>query len=155
MRENIPIFITTVLCSILAIVGRMQESVTWRELLAGVISDPRARERIADALNINAVALKRWVSGQSNPRPEKLLSFLNALPQYREQLKKLIALEYPFLFTNLLEEDEALTIPTTFYARVIQAYATSLPSQRSSSIHALVLQQMLAQLDAPRLGMAI
>src|SRR5215469_5263327 len=127
---------------------------TWRELLGLILSDPQEKQRIASELSIRAVALGRWVTGETDPRPQNLHRLLDALPRYREMLDDLIREEYPD-FSDLDTDDSAKEIPSEFYVRVFASLASSASTLRFWSIGNLILQQALGQLDPDRLGMAI
>ena len=134
----------------------MDTSQTWRELLGKIIQDPQERQRIVTELGVNPLTLTRWVSGQSNPRPQNLHQLLNALPQYREVLLELIKKEFTD-FAGGTDYDEGVTstIPPEFYMRVLHT-CTTIPKQLLfSSVCNLILQQALEHLDPQRLGMAI
>ncbi len=135
----------------------MQEAQTWRELLGNIIRDPQEKQRLADELQVGPITLMRWVNGQVKPRPQKLQELMNALPQHRQVLLKLIGEEFQD-FTSALEEmskDRSQEIPSAFYARVLSAYSTTPRLLRSSSISSLILQQALAHLDPNKQGMSI
>lgn len=127
----------------------MEETQTWRDLLGKIISDPYERQKIADMAGINPVTLIRWANGKSNPRPDNLRPLLDVLPQHRQELGELIAHEFPHFFSQIRETDEVLatTIPSAFYARVLQAYTNSPPILRTSAVGTLILQQLESQLN--------
>ncbi|HZR42982.1 MAG TPA: GAF domain-containing protein [Ktedonobacteraceae bacterium] len=134
----------------------MEEIQTWRELLGRLTNDPQERQRIADAMSINSVTLTRWVTGRSNPRQDNLRPLLDALPQHRQQLAKLIAKEFPQFFVELLgTENDVQEIPSAFYARILNAHTTSPSQLRAASVCLLILQQILAHLDPQQFGMAV
>lgn len=127
----------------------MQEPHTWRELLGNVIDKPKERQRIADQLGVSPITLVRWVTGTSNPRSNHLQLLLDTLPQYREPLSELLAQEYVgFLAGSGAKKiQEAEDIPSAFYARILDTYTSSPSNLRSTSILALVVQQMLGHFD--------
>ncbi|GCE19298.1 hypothetical protein [Dictyobacter kobayashii] len=130
--------------------------ITWRELLGKVASDPLEQQKILDALNINSMTLRRWINGETNPRPQNVRLLLNALPQYRKQLLMLLAVEFPFLNQeNMLQDEQSALIPATFYVQVMTAYVSVSQHLRSSNVSNLILQQMLKQLDPNLDGMLI
>jgi hypothetical protein len=132
----------------------MKEPETWRELLGQVISDQQERLRIAEAVGINPITLTRWATNKSNPRLDNLRPLLSALPQYRQQLMRLIAVEYPQVlnaapaFTEIAPE-----IPSAFYARVLNAHTSSPSLLRGSAVSILILQQLVEHLDPQQLGL--
>ena len=102
----------------------MDEPQSWRELLGRVINDPLERQRIANALDVNAITLSRWANGNSNPRPENVRNLLDALPQHHPLLLSLIAEEFPEFSTEALVTDEVpQEIPSACYARVLSTHA--------------------------------
>ncbi|GCF06461.1 hypothetical protein [Dictyobacter arantiisoli] len=129
---------------------------TWRELLGTILMDPQEQQRIQDALSVNAMTLRRWITGETNPRPQNLRLLLNALPQYRKQMIDLLAKEFPPAgTTNVLKEEEIFQISADFYGCVISSYVNVSRHLRSSTISNLILQQMLRHLDAGRAGMLV
>lgn len=134
----------------------MEEPKTWRELLGQVTSEPREKQRVAEALGINPITLTRWVTYKSNPRPDNLRPLLNVLPSYRKQFAALIAREYPHIFHEVASANDIQPdIPSAFYARVLNAHTTSPPMLRAASVCILILQQILEHLDPHHRGMAV
>jgi hypothetical protein len=134
----------------------MEEPQTWRELLGRVTGDPQERQRIADAVGVNAVTLMRWATCKSNPRPDNLRPLVEALPQYRRQLVELIEEEYPHIFAeDAVTKRISLEISSAFYARVLSAHTTTPAVLRESTICDLVLQQILEHLDPQFKGITI
>jgi hypothetical protein len=134
----------------------MIEEQSWRDLLGEIISNVHERQRIADALSVNPVTLTRWTSGKSNPRTDNLRPLLSALPQYRTQLTQLISKEFPtFLLTDVENQQQLQEISATFYAQVLETYTSNPIQLRTSTVSALILRHMLAQLDAHQTGLAL
>ncbi len=136
----------------------MDTASTWRELLENITQDTQERQHIAHELGVSMVTLSRWVHNTTNPRLQSLHRLLEILPQYRSQLYPLILAEFPeFANTSVedLQQENDNFIPSTFYARVFDAYTTTSKLQRFWTISNLILQQALEQLDPHQLGMAI
>ena len=135
----------------------IHEVQTWRELLGIIISDTKERQRLIDALSVTSITLTRWVSGESDPRPQNLRHLLSVLPQQRERFIELLKKERGLdEFANpVTEEVTSGEIPAEFYARVFVARATMTDSLRFWSTCNLILQQALGQLDPDRQGMSI
>jgi hypothetical protein len=128
----------------------------WRALLETLIADDMERQRIAHTLNINPITLTRWATGITHPRHKHLYALLDALPDVREQLISLIIEEYPeFRIDFAVIEELSPTIPSAFYAQVLEAYNQQPSISRSAKIRDLVLKQMLTHLDAQHKGMLI
>ncbi|HEY5003522.1 MAG TPA: GAF domain-containing protein [Ktedonobacteraceae bacterium] len=135
----------------------IHEVQTWRELLGIIISEPKERQRLIDVLNVTSITLTRWVSGESDPRPQNLRHLLSVLPQHRDRFIELLKKERGLdEFSNpVTEEVTSGEIPAEFYARVFVARATMTDSLRFWSTCNLILQQALGQLDPDRQGMSI
>src|SRR6266566_4807276 len=111
----------------------MQVPFNWRERLGEVIQNPQERQRLVNELSINSLTLTRWANNQSKPRPRNLHQLLNALPQYRDELIKSFALEFPNFVADEIGHgiaDQPLEIPSEFYARILATYLTTPISQR-------------------------
>src|SRR5258707_6616489 len=135
----------------------MDEPRNWRELLGRVIADPPERQRIATALDVNAITLSRWVNNSSTPRLENLRNLIDALPkQQHTLLLELIADEFPEFSAEFMITDEGyLEIPSASYARILSTHADTTDALYYWSMCKLILRQMLEQLDPHRLGMTI
>ena len=136
----------------------MEAASTWRELLDRIIQDTQERQRIAHELGVSTITLSRWVHNSTNPRIQNLHRLLEILPQYRNQLQPLIQAEFPELATTTIEDfqqEGENFIPSTFYARIFDAYTTTPRLQRFWTLSNLILQQALEQLDPQQMGMAI
>lgn len=128
----------------------------WRTLLETIIADAAERQRIANILEINPVTLMRWTTSNAQPRSKYLYALLDALPEMREQLISLIVEEYPEFRTDIeVIEELSPDIPSDFYAQVLEVHNREPSISRGATIRALVLQQMLAHLDAQHKGMLI
>jgi hypothetical protein len=126
----------------------MDEPFKWRTLLGELTRDPQERQRIANAVSVNPITITRWVTNRSSPRLENIRQLLDALPRHREHLFPLLLEEYPVLLKDEQEPVERLQeIPPAFYARVLASFTTSPLILRSSTILALILQQMSVHLD--------
>jgi transcriptional regulator with XRE-family HTH domain len=130
------------------------EPQNWRELLGNIISDPHEKQRIAQELGVRTITLTRWVTGESDPRPQNLRHLLNVVPEERELLFELIGEEFED-FTAVSTDDSSKDIPSEFYGRVFSARSMTNESLHFWSICNLILQQAIGQLDPDRLGIAI
>ena len=136
--------------------NNMHEARTWRDLLAEIIRDGKEKQRLIEELGITSITLTRWVNGESDPRPQNLHRLITALPQYREQLRVLLKKESNLSNEVYLESHQPTKeIPCEFYARVLQARATTTENLRFWSTCQLILRQALGQLDSEHLGMYV
>ena len=128
---------------------------SWRDLLGEIISDPQEKQRIAQILKINPVTLSRWCSSTTKPRYDNIRLLLEALPHYQAQFAEFLADDFPQLFNDLkVQEDDIPEIPSAFYGRILNAYTSSPPILRSSTIDILILQQILAHIDPTQQGLS-
>jgi hypothetical protein len=134
----------------------MQDARTWRELLGQIIRDNKEKQRLIEVLNVMPITLTRWVNGESEPRPQNLRQLLQALPQYRDDFRKLMRENKGVgsLSETVLEEVQK-EIPAEFYAHILLARASTSENLRFWSTCHLILQQAIGQLDPARLGMSI
>jgi hypothetical protein len=130
----------------------MDEPLTWRELLREIIASPTERRRLAEGLGVTPMTLSRWTSGESSPRPRNFQQLLDALPEHRKQLSRLITQEHADLFMDVSEETRQdasqFSIPASFYSRIFNTYATTPPTLRSSKILDLIVKQVISQFDS-------
>jgi hypothetical protein len=129
----------------------MGGSLTWRNLLGEIIEKPAERQRIAATLGINPITLTRWVAGVSNPRPHKIQQLLNALPEHRKQLSRLIAQDFTGFFIDASEEicnnASPSAISSSFYSQIFTIYTQTPYTPRNSIILDLIIKQIISQLD--------
>ena len=136
----------------------MQQPHSWRDLLKDVIENMVERQRIASALGVNPVTLVRWADKQARPRLHYRQKLIDAVPaQIRQEFAASLAKEFPEdMQPAAAGEDEPIAeIPSAFYGRTFSAYTSTPRSLRSSSIFTIILQQMLAHLDADQEGLFI
>lgn len=134
----------------------MGEPRTWRELLGIIVEDPQERLHIARTIGVNQITLARWIAGISSPRLRSLRILLDVLPEQRERFIQLLALDYPELLQeDLQEEEELFQIPASFYARALETYTSNPSILRGSTLGIIILQQMLVQLDPHEVGLGI
>ncbi len=131
----------------------MGERQSWRDLLGELTSDSIERQRIANAIGINPITITRWVGNKSSPRIDNVRQLLDAVPQRREHLFALMQEEFPELATYDQEPVESIQeIPPAFYARVMNAFASSPPILRAPTIISLILQQLIVHFDPSKKG---
>jgi transcriptional regulator with XRE-family HTH domain len=128
----------------------------WRETLGKIIRVSQERQRIADELGIKPITLLRWVTGESNPRPQNLRLLFHVLPEYRQQFLEFLQAEFGASFVEEINEDAIpYEIPAFFYTRVLHARCILPRVAHLSSISDMILPQVLQQLDPNRVGMQV
>lgn len=132
----------------------MQEPRTWRELLRSIAGAPQDREMLSERSRIDGRTLERWMQGKTRKPPDYLLhQLLDALPQHREQMLRLLQREFEEFEAPLLAIDETLKeIPVSFLLRLLEANATVASPLHFWTICNMLLQQLAAQLDPDRSG---
>lgn len=131
-----------------------KEPENWRELLGQITSDPAEMQRIIQALGVRDITIRRWVKGESEPRPHNLHRLIHALPEYREDFVSFFSSE----FEDFSEQsfDEALQeVSPRFYKQIFQMRSTVSRSQRYWTLSNTIISQALFQLDPENLGTAI
>ncbi len=134
------------------------EQPSWRAFLGNIIADARERQYLANTLGVNPATLTRWVSSETNPRPQNLRELLRALPKQQNELLPLIAIEFPEFATSSIDtepDNVLIQIPAEFYTRVIAEYTKARRLQRFWTVSSLVLTQALSQLDPNTVGLAV
>ena len=130
---------------------------TWRDLLRSLSSEEK--RTITNALGIRSKTLERWINGHTDlPR---LYTLRRLLP--------LLSTEQRAQFILLIQQDQHISqhaenlllpglqrgIPSTFYARVLEANMVTPDHLRFTTICQLVLLQAVGQLDPNYLGLSI
>ncbi len=148
-----------------------QESSSWRKLLGRIISSsPLEKQRIANAIGVNAITLTRWAEVDpfsqreheseklSRPRWSSLRKLVDVLPQYREQLIASIFAEFPNAPSDLFQPtrvDQRFEIPPACYQAVLEAAATLPAEMRFLTIFDHILTFATRQLDPEQLGFSM
>lgn len=133
----------------------MPSSSPWQNILQHIIGTPAECQRLAAALGVSTVTLKRWASGSSKPHRPHVVRLVQIIhPHYRNELLETLQVDYPDIHV-WLQDDAAEQIPSDFFAQVLQARATIIEALRFYHLCDMVLRQALTQLDSSRLGMSI
>ncbi len=135
----------------------MAQVQTWRELLGTLIRFPDEKQRLAVELGVNPITLKRWVTGQSNPRKENIVQLLQAAPEHAEQFRLLLADEFKeATFTTAEQaEEQKGEIPVSIYTQIFMANAISSPYQKAWVVCDLLLSSLQRQLGDLQSGVII
>ncbi len=133
----------------------MSDPPSWRDLLKDIISDLAARDRLASTVGVHSMTLTRWVTSESNPRPQNLRQLLSALPyEQRTRMAGLLEEEYLDLsessMSNSLDQ-----IESSFVVQVLELRASTSDVVLFWALCHQVLQHALRRLDPERIGMAI
>src|SRR6266851_1108013 len=97
-----------------------KEFTSWRDTLAFLTKNTQEKHRIAREANVSVITLRRWVSGESNPREENLRQLLGSIPpEYTAQFRRMLEIEYPSLAHAELTPGKLVAeIPADLYAQV-------------------------------------
>jgi hypothetical protein len=132
-----------------------KEPEDWRELLSWITSDSVGMQRVIQELGVRDITIRRWIKGESEPRPQNLRRLVSALPEHRERLLELFSEAFEDFSELSFSEASHQEIPAKFYVQIFQMRGTISPTQRYWSIANAVISQALSQLDPENLGMAI
>lgn len=131
-----------------------KEPENWRELLARITHDQAGMQRIVQELGVRDITVRRWIKGESEPRPQNLRRLLGAVPEHRERFLEFFADDFED-FSDLPPDESHQEIPNKFYAHIFQLRGTTSRSQRYWLLANTIISQALSQLDPESLGMAI
>lgn len=131
-----------------------KEPENWRELLGWITNDPAGMQRVVQELGVRDITVKRWIRGESEPRPQNIRRLLSALPEHRERLLDLFSDEFNEVF-DLSPDETYQEIPSKFYTQIFQMRGSISSTQRYWSIANTIIGQALSQLDPEHLGLAI
>ncbi len=127
----------------------------WTLVLQRIIKSTPELERLATTLGVNPTILIRWASGDFIPERAHLVRLVQVfLPQHRQELIEALEIDYPNI-QAWLKDDIPEKIPSSFFAQVLNARATTADILRFPRISDMILKQALTQLDPSGLGMAI
>ena len=128
----------------------MSEPQRWRALLAEIIKSPQERKRIAVALGVNPLTLKRWIRNEATPRGP-----------LQQRLREVVPQLHPFIAeafdSSYLPPAEAPPgdVPIILYNRVLDLYATGPDSQRFWSICSAILHEAYRHFASSDVGLDI
>ncbi|MFL5696834.1 MAG: hypothetical protein ACJ797_06965 [Ktedonobacteraceae bacterium] len=131
---------------------------SWRELLGKLTENPAEKQRVAEALGVNAFTVTRWVTGESEPRLHNLKRLPDVFPPYRALFSELIQADLaPNVAPRTIPpfEGARLEVPSEYLVRTLATYATTSGPFRTWSIRNLNLQQAIELLDPDMVGMEI
>jgi GAF domain len=133
----------------------MPSSSSWQKILQRIIRTSAEAQRLAAALGVSAMTLKRWTNESSRPQRTHLIHLVQTIhPKYRDELLEALEVDYPEI-RSWIQEEAPEQISSDFFAQVLQARATIIESLRFYHLCDMVLRQALTQLDSNRLGMSI
>ena len=135
----------------------VSEPMTWRQLLAALISDPEERKRIARDSGIDVATLKRYADNQTKRiRLHMFRPLVAAVPQeYRARLTALILEEFPGFIGDEAsppseepaQPDGSARVQRQVVDRALRAHTTTPLSLRFWAICQIVMAAALEQLD--------
>lgn len=134
----------------------MPNAQSWRELLGKIVSDPKEKQRLIEELNVSAITLNRWVSGESDPRAQNLSQLIKVIPQSQEEFLELLREERGITkMTDPSIDHSPKEIPPAFYQEIFAARASMVENLRFWSLCKRILQQAIGQLDPEHHGMKL
>lgn len=130
---------------------------TWQELLGQLIKNPQEKQRLAREANVKPITLKRWVTGESQPRGENMRRLARALPPDLSALfLSLIEAEFPSFARENFENGRITPeIPSELYAQAMQIYAKTPSALARDALYKLIFEHALEHLDPDKVGMSL
>lgn len=134
-----------------------QEFATWQELLGQLIKNSQEKQRLAREASVKPITLRRWVSGESQPREENIRRLARALsPDLSALFLSLIEKSFPTFVRENLEHGRLVPeIPSEMYAQVLQLYAKTPRALARQKLYELIFERAIDHLDPDKLGMSI
>jgi|GEM_PF-2557486 len=136
----------------------MNDTACWRDVLATLIKERRAREQLAQQIGVNPVTLARWIQEGSHPRPESLGRLLNAVPAaYADPLRTSIAQEFPTLAPSLSHstKEPASELPSSFYRQLFKLLADYCVPTPHIAITDFVLTELIKLMKVEEEGLIL
>lgn len=130
---------------------------SWRELLGSF--DTEERRRIIEALGIQDKTFERWIHGYTNfPHLSRIRQLLAILPaQARACFIECVQQDPHFskYAADIALPDSRQEIPSTVYARILEANVVTPEALHFITLCQLVLLEMVRQLDREGLGVSV
>ncbi|HEX7736332.1 MAG TPA: GAF domain-containing protein [Ktedonobacteraceae bacterium] len=129
----------------------------WRDMLGFLTKSPQEKQRLAREADVSVITLRRWVSGESNPREDNLRQLVLAVPvEYTTQFRRLLESEYPQVAREDLGRGRVIAeIPSDLYGQVMRAYAKTPAILARDSLYKLIFERALEHLDPDKLGLSL
>ncbi len=121
----------------------------WQIFFEGLIEKKYDRERVADHFAIDEWSPRRWARGISKPREKHIRELPSLFPERREELTRLLRIEYPHLFPK--EESHVKgpsEIPPGYYDQLLE-YLSMKSDHGNEPFFYLGLSNLASQLSLP------
>jgi hypothetical protein len=133
------------------------EWTTWQELLAQLIKNPQEKRRLAYEAQVKPITLRRWVTGESQPREENIQRLARALPPHLSAaFLRLIGASFPaFARSDFTTRNIKPEIPSPLYAQLMQNYSLLPATLARSTLYEFILGHAVENLDPNKVGLSI
>ena len=130
---------------------------SWRELLGHEIKNTQEKQRLAREVGVSHVTLKRWVTGESQPRDENIHRLARALRQdLLPFFWDLVQREFPsFKREELVRNRIESEISPEIYAQVMKIHAQTPPMLACDALYECIFTHALAQFDPEGVGVSL
>ncbi|MEO7020914.1 MAG: GAF domain-containing protein [Ktedonobacteraceae bacterium] len=136
---------------------KQHEFSTWRDLLGHTTKNPQERARLAREIDVQPITLRRWVSGESQPRDENIRRLARALATDLSALfLRLIEVDFPTFVREKVEPGPFVPeIPAELYAQMFQIYTKTPASIVNQRLQSVLLERAIEHLDPHKLGLCL
>lgn len=133
------------------------EFATWQELLGYIIKNPQERQRLVREIGVQAITLRRWVTGESQPREENIHRLVRALPpEFVPLFLRLIEASFPGFVREKVEHGSIVPeISSELYAQAFEKYAKTPSALASQHLQDFLLTRAIEHLDPEKAGICI
>lgn len=134
-----------------------REFSTWQEQLGYLIKNPQEKQRLAREARVSPITLKRWVTGESQPREENVRRLVRALPiEFSTLFQRLIEADFPSFAHEDFERGRVVPeIHPELYAQVMRVYAKTPAVLARDALYKLIFERALEHLDPDKIGMSL
>ncbi|HEY0756790.1 MAG TPA: GAF domain-containing protein [Ktedonobacteraceae bacterium] len=130
---------------------------TWREMLGFLTKNPPEKQRLAHEADVSVITLRRWVTGESNPREDNLRQLVGAISsEFVAQFRRLLEVDYPLIAREELVRGRIVPeVSADLYAQVMRVYAKTPSILAGDTLYKLIFERALEHLDPDKLGLSL
>jgi len=130
----------------------------WRLILREYLEkNPGEKKVVASKTGASVRSIDRWIEDGSKTDPERprIPILANAVPGRESEMRLSLEHDYPAAFKRASKQEIMSNIPSPFYARSLEALATTARNLARPTIMKSVLKQLAGHLDPDEEGLMI